>query len=143
MASGIWVSGLVAGQKPNSFVPRVYQLVQAMPEPRPKIVWSTTSALSARPRAFGVIAGATSQQIAALDGDSVVWARELPANWRKLRWGLVPRAARNRLTARLGADPGIALVDTLPVALDKILADLDDPTISSLADLEAALGQPL
>lgn len=144
MASGVWVCNLVAGARPNSFVPRVYQLVQAMPEPRPTIAWSTTSALSVRPRAFGAIGNATSQQITAIDADSVCWARKLPANWRTLTWSAVPASARNRLTTtRLGVDPGIALTDTLPVAMNKILAALDDPTIRSLADLEAMLGQSL
>jgi len=143
MASGVWVCNLVAGARPNSFVPRVYQLVQAMPEPRPTIAWSTTSALSTRPRAFGAIVNATSQQITAINADSVCWARELPANWRTLTWSAVPASARNRLTTRLGVGPGIALTDTLPVAMNKILAALDDPTIRSLADLEAMLGQSL
>lgn len=143
MASGVWICDLVAGAKPDSFVPRVYQLVQAMPEPRPVIAWSTTSALSARPRAFGAIVGATSQQIADLNADNMVWARELSANWRTLTWGVVPAAVHNRLTTRLGVNPGLLNSDLLPVAMDKILAALDDPTIPSLAGLEAILGQPL
>lgn len=143
MASGIWLCNLVAGAKPNSFVPRVHQLWLLMPVPRPAIAWGTTDALSVRPKAFGAIAGATSQQINDLDSDSVVWARELPLGWRLLTWASVPPASRNRVTNRLGIDPGIALTDLLPVAFDKIFAAMDDPSIRNLADLEAQLGQPL
>lgn len=114
-----------------------------MPDPRPVIAWSTTSALSVRPRAFGAIVNATSQQINDINADNVSWARELPAGWRTLTWSVVPANVRNRLTNRLSVDPGIALTDTLPVAMDKILAALDDPTIRSLADLEAMLGSSL
>lgn len=142
MANGLWLSRIVlVGGRFNQ--PRAYQLIQAMPEPKPRTAFSTTFPTDARPRALGFVVGATAQQITDLNADADVWARELPANWRNLAWSAVPTAQRTRLQTILGIDPQIALTDLLPVAIDKILIAMGDPTMKDLAAIEEHLGEPL
>lgn len=142
MANGLWLSRIVlVGGRFNQ--PRAYQLVRLMPEPQPRIAFSTTGLDTPRPRALGFVVGATSQQIQDLNADADVWARELPANWRTLTWSAVPAAQRNRLQTILGIDPQIVLTDLLPVAIDKILVAMGDPAMKDLAAIEAHLGEPL
>lgn len=119
-------------------------LVRQMPDPQPRLAWSTTSGTDVRPRAFGFMVDATAQQISYINADSVSWCRQLPANWRTLAWSDVPSAQRNRLISRLGIDPGIELTDLLPVAFDKVLAAMgDDASMKSIAAIEEHLGVTL
>jgi len=144
MALCLWACGLVPhGPGLRASAPRVYQLWLDLPEPRPRIAWSTTSAASGRARAIGITANLTSAQITALNALPNVWARELPANWRTLTWGQLPAAARNRALSVTGGSPGIVNGDLLPVALRKLLAAMDDGTVTTVEGLEAALGGPV
>lgn len=141
MALCLWACDLVSHGR--GMAPRVYALWKDLPDPRPRIAWSTTSAASARPRAVGFVTNLTSQQITDLNALPTVWARELPSNWRTVTWGQVPAGVRTRITTILGVNPGIVNGDTLPVAIRKMLQALDDATVTTLPGLESALGEPI
>lgn len=143
MASCVWVCDLVPhGPVPEARAPRVYKLWLDLPEPRPTIFSVTTSARASSPRAMGILLGVTAAQITSLNSQSNTWARQLPANWRTLTWGNVPAAQRTRAINAVGGSPNILTTDSLPTALRKLLASMEDAS-GSLDDLLTRAGDQL